>query len=73
MLALPIGEWSLKVSDGWPDDPRPRTSPVPAWAGVVPLATALRRATAGARPARGIPSPPSVQGLTATAPAAYGR
>ena len=38
VLALPIDEWSLKVSDGWPDDP-PRTSTGAAWAGVVPFST----------------------------------
>ena len=36
MLALPIAEWSLKVSDGWPEDP-PDDVAGDAWAGVVPL------------------------------------
>jgi nitroimidazol reductase NimA-like FMN-containing flavoprotein (pyridoxamine 5'-phosphate oxidase superfamily) len=40
VLTLPIGEsnWSLKVSDGWPDDPQ---SDIDAgvWGGVVPLTT----------------------------------
>jgi nitroimidazol reductase NimA-like FMN-containing flavoprotein (pyridoxamine 5'-phosphate oxidase superfamily) len=35
VLALPIEEWSLKVSAGWPDDP-PDDVAGPAWAGVVP-------------------------------------
>jgi nitroimidazol reductase NimA-like FMN-containing flavoprotein (pyridoxamine 5'-phosphate oxidase superfamily) len=37
VLALPIETWSLKVSDGWPDDP-PEDVAGDAWAGVVPLA-----------------------------------
>ncbi|MHA3701572.1 pyridoxamine 5'-phosphate oxidase family protein [Jatrophihabitans sp. YIM 134969] len=36
VLALPIEEWSLKVSDGWPEDP-PEDVAGDAWAGVVPL------------------------------------
>lgn len=36
VLALPIDEWSLKVSDKWPDDP-PEDVAGDAWAGVVPL------------------------------------
>ena len=62
VLALPIEQWSLKVSDGWPDD-EPSDVEGDAWAGVVPL-----RLTAGdplpapdLRP--GIDVPPSVQGL----------
>jgi nitroimidazol reductase NimA-like FMN-containing flavoprotein (pyridoxamine 5'-phosphate oxidase superfamily) len=45
VLALPIEEWSLKVSDSWPDDP---TGDVEgdAWAGVVPLVVS-----------RGVPRP----------------
>lgn len=62
VLALPIIEWSLKVSDGWPDDPADDVAG-PAWAGVVP-----RRSSFGApRPAPdlrdGIPVPASVQNL----------
>ncbi|MFN2562260.1 MAG: pyridoxamine 5'-phosphate oxidase family protein [Jatrophihabitans sp.] len=38
VLALPIVEWSLKVSDGWPDDP-PEDVAGDAWAGVVPMVT----------------------------------
>ncbi|MGH8862647.1 MAG: pyridoxamine 5'-phosphate oxidase family protein, partial [Jatrophihabitantaceae bacterium] len=36
VLELPIVEWSLKVSDGWPDDPDDDVAG-DAWAGVVPL------------------------------------
>ena len=38
VLALPIQTWSLKVSDGWPDDPGEDVAG-PAWAGVVPART----------------------------------
>jgi nitroimidazol reductase NimA-like FMN-containing flavoprotein (pyridoxamine 5'-phosphate oxidase superfamily) len=37
VLALPITEWSLKVSGGWPDDGEEDVAG-DAWAGVVPLA-----------------------------------
>ena len=64
VLALPIGEWSLKVSDGWPDDPAEDVAG-DAWAGVVPL----RRGHEQPRPApdlrRGIPVPGSVRALLA--------
>lgn len=36
VLALPIEEWSLKVSEGWPEDP-PEDVDGPAWAGVLPV------------------------------------
>ena len=36
VLSLPIEQWSLKVSDGWPDDD-PSDVEGDAWAGVVPL------------------------------------
>jgi nitroimidazol reductase NimA-like FMN-containing flavoprotein (pyridoxamine 5'-phosphate oxidase superfamily) len=59
VLSLPIGEWSLKVSDGWPDDGEDDVAG-PAWAGVIPFA--LRPGppvpTPGLRP--GIPVPSSV-------------
>jgi uncharacterized protein len=32
MLAMPIGEWSVRVSDGWPEDPDSDVAG-PAWAG----------------------------------------
>lgn len=64
VLAMPIEAWSLKVSDGWPED-EPSDVAGDAWAGVVPL-----RLTPGdPRPAPdlrpGIPVPPSVDRLTA--------
>jgi len=38
VLALPLTEWSLKVSDGHPDDP-PEDLAAPVWAGVLPVVT----------------------------------
>jgi uncharacterized protein len=45
ILAMAIETWSLKVSDGWPED-EPSDVAGPAWAGVVPL-----------RPSYGVPRP----------------
>ncbi|WP_262852343.1 pyridoxamine 5'-phosphate oxidase family protein [Mumia quercus] len=66
VLAMPIARWSLKVSDGWPEDEDVDVAG-DAWAGVVPL-----RETAGdPRPApdlrSGISLPPSVRDLTGPA------
>ena len=36
VLRLPIEQWSLKVSDDWPEDPDSDIAG-PAWAGVVPM------------------------------------
>lgn len=40
ILALPLDEWSVKVSDGWPDDTDADLD-LPVWAGVVPIRTVL--------------------------------
>jgi hypothetical protein len=62
VLTLPITEWSLKVSDKWPED-LPEDIEADAWAGVVPLVSAY----APARPApdlkAGIELPASVRAL----------
>ncbi|HEY0902841.1 MAG TPA: pyridoxamine 5'-phosphate oxidase family protein [Marmoricola sp.] len=39
VLALPLEEWSVKVSDGPPDD-APEDLDAPVWAGVLPIVTA---------------------------------
>ncbi|HEV7203354.1 MAG TPA: pyridoxamine 5'-phosphate oxidase family protein [Jatrophihabitans sp.] len=65
VLALPIAEWSLKVSDGWPDD-GPDDVAGPAWAGVVPLAHVARGPIAAPDLRAGIACPPSVTGLTSS-------
>lgn len=60
VLALPIREWSLKVSDSWPEDPEDDVAG-PAWAGVVPL-TQLRGKPRPAPDLRaGIAVPPSLR------------
>lgn len=38
VLALPLAEWSLKISDGDPDD-APEDLDAPVWAGVLPIVT----------------------------------
>jgi hypothetical protein len=62
VLALPIAEWSLKISDGWPEDP-PEDVSGPAWAGVVPIVAShgTPRPTPDLRD--GIEIPGSVSGL----------
>jgi hypothetical protein len=63
VLQLPITEWSLKISAGWPEDP-PEDVTGPAWAGVVPRH--LRHGVPVPAPdlRDGIPVPPSVQRLS---------
>jgi nitroimidazol reductase NimA-like FMN-containing flavoprotein (pyridoxamine 5'-phosphate oxidase superfamily) len=36
LLRIPLAEWSVKVSNGWPDDPDEDLHE-PVWAGVVPI------------------------------------
>jgi uncharacterized protein len=64
VLRMPIEQWSLKISDGWPEDDQDDLAG-DVWAGVIPL-----RVTAGdplpapdLRP--GIPVPPSVRARSA--------
>jgi nitroimidazol reductase NimA-like FMN-containing flavoprotein (pyridoxamine 5'-phosphate oxidase superfamily) len=59
VLSLPIEQWSLKVSAGWPDDP-PEDVAGPAWAGVVPMATSYRAPLVAPDVRDGIPVPDSV-------------
>lgn len=69
VLALPIEQWSLKVSDDWPDD-GPEDVAGPAWAGLIPV-TGHRGTPASAPDLRtGIPIPESVRRLVSPAPAA---
>ena len=39
MLSMPIGQWSLRISDGWPGDPESDVAG-PAWAGHLRFGTA---------------------------------
>jgi nitroimidazol reductase NimA-like FMN-containing flavoprotein (pyridoxamine 5'-phosphate oxidase superfamily) len=60
VLALPITEWSLKISDGWPDDP-PEDCAGPAWAGVVPVQVRYGAPIPAPDLRAGIPVPESVR------------
>jgi uncharacterized protein len=40
LLQMPLREWSVKVSDGWPDDPDEDLNE-PVWAGVLPIESAF--------------------------------
>ena len=62
VLALPIAEWSLKVSEGWPDDP-PDDVAGPAWADVLPVVQRYDQPLAAPDLRNGIPLPASVQRL----------
>ena len=59
VLALPISEWSLKVSDGWPEDP-PEDVAGDAWAGVVPIVTSYGEPLAAPDLRPGVELPASV-------------
>ena len=64
VLALPITEWSLKVSGGWPDDP-PEDCAGPARAGVIPVQVRYRAPipAPGLRAGILVPSPSAVSGI----------
>lgn len=57
VLALPLDEWSVKVSDGPPDDAEEDLA-LPVWAGVVPIAEVLGapKAAADVRPDVAVPA-----------------
>jgi nitroimidazol reductase NimA-like FMN-containing flavoprotein (pyridoxamine 5'-phosphate oxidase superfamily) len=64
VLAMPIGTWTLKVSDGWPEDPADDVAG-PAWAGVVRFeARRAGRALAAPDLRAGITEPASIRALT---------
>ena len=63
VLALPIAEWSLKLSDKWPED-EPDDIAGDAWAGVVPLASSYLPPRAAPDLRAGIDVPDSVRALT---------
>lgn len=60
VLTMPIERWSLKVSDGWPED-TPQDVAGEAWAGVVPLLEVAGRPLPAPDLRPGIPVPPSVR------------
>ncbi len=64
VLALPITTWSLKISDGWPEDP-PSDVEGLAWAGVVPMRTVHEAPQPAPDLTAGIDVPQSVRALAA--------
>lgn len=62
VLGLPIVEWSLKVSAGWPDDPDEDVAGG-AWAGVVPIVTSYGEPRPAPDLRAGIPVPESARNL----------
>jgi nitroimidazol reductase NimA-like FMN-containing flavoprotein (pyridoxamine 5'-phosphate oxidase superfamily) len=68
-LRLPIGanNWSLKISDGWPEDPEEDIAS-DAWAGVVPMSVAYGAPLPAPDLRSGIPVPGSVRTLTDVPP-----
>jgi uncharacterized protein len=62
VLAMPIDRWSLKVSDGWPEDTADDVAG-DAWAGVVPLTEVAQDPQPAPDLRPGIPVPPSVRRL----------
>jgi nitroimidazol reductase NimA-like FMN-containing flavoprotein (pyridoxamine 5'-phosphate oxidase superfamily) len=60
VLAMPIERWSLKVSDGWPED-ADEDRAGPAWAGVIPLRTAAGDPVGAPDLEEGVPVPRSVR------------
>ena len=62
VLALPIEDWSLKISAGWPEDEDSDIAG-PAWAGVVPVREAYGTPLAAPDLRDGIDVPPSVRAL----------
>ena len=68
-LRMPIGEdnWSLKVSDGWPQDPEEDIAG-DAWAGVVPMSVTYGEPLPAPDLTPGIPLPASVLALTDAPP-----
>jgi hypothetical protein len=63
VLAMPIQDWSLKISDGWPTDPADDVAGS-AWAGVVPIHTHYGDPLPAPDLRAGIPVPASVRALT---------
>jgi nitroimidazol reductase NimA-like FMN-containing flavoprotein (pyridoxamine 5'-phosphate oxidase superfamily) len=63
VLALPIEDWSLKISAGWPEDEDDDVAG-PAWAGVVPVHLAYDAPLAAPDLRAGIEVPPSVRALS---------
>jgi nitroimidazol reductase NimA-like FMN-containing flavoprotein (pyridoxamine 5'-phosphate oxidase superfamily) len=63
VLSLPLVDWSLKISAGWPEDEEDDIVG-PAWAGVVPVRQTHDAPQAAPDLREGIDVPPSVRALT---------
>src|SRR4051794_34848255 len=63
VLALPIEDWSLKISAGWPEDDDGDVAG-PAWAGVVPVRQVYDAPLAAPDLRAGIEVPPSIRALS---------
>jgi nitroimidazol reductase NimA-like FMN-containing flavoprotein (pyridoxamine 5'-phosphate oxidase superfamily) len=63
VLALPITEWSLKISAAWPEDPDSDVDG-PAWAGVIPARIVYGPARSAPDLRAGIDVPDSVRHLS---------
>jgi nitroimidazol reductase NimA-like FMN-containing flavoprotein (pyridoxamine 5'-phosphate oxidase superfamily) len=66
-LLIGTGNWSLKVSDGWPEDPDEDIGG-DAWAGVVPMSVSYGAPLPAPDLRSGIPVPESVRTITGTPP-----
>jgi uncharacterized protein len=62
VLGLPLDDWSLKISAGWPEDEDADVAG-PAWAGVVPVHESYAAPLAAPDLRDGIDVPPSVRAL----------
>jgi nitroimidazol reductase NimA-like FMN-containing flavoprotein (pyridoxamine 5'-phosphate oxidase superfamily) len=62
VLALPLDDWSLKISAGWPEDEEDDIAG-PAWAGVVPVREVYDAPLVAPDLREGIDVPPSVRDL----------
>lgn len=63
LLAMPIGTWSLRVSDAWPDDPDDDVAG-DAWAGIVRFGAPPTAAHPAPDLRAGLPVPASVDRIT---------
>jgi uncharacterized protein len=66
-LTIRDDNWSLKVSDGWPDDPDEDIAG-DTWAGVVPMSVTYGAPLPAPDLRAGIPVPDSVRSMTGAAP-----
>ena len=67
VLSMPIVQWSLKISAGWPTDPDDDVAG-DAWAGVLPISNRYGRPVGAPDLRAGIDEPASVRQLRAGAP-----